>query len=201
MPNQCCAHGSRIALNLLHRSGRVQQTQRRGSQLHQGPEVHVALASPEPRTEGPASAQEVADGEPARVNTAYPLRESFGQLWSYGREGWARRFFENWRASLKWQRLEPYEKFAKMIDRHWDGITAYYKPENKSLSDSWKDSIIRFASSSAGHTDCVTKNTCGSKSSLACCQSSKISPNQPHSYTMTQRNGYSGLCLTAAGTA
>lgn len=46
-------------------------------------------------------------------------------------EAWARRFFENWRSSLKWQRLEPYEKFAKMIDRHWDGIAAYCKPENK----------------------------------------------------------------------
>jgi transposase len=53
-----------------------------------------------------------------RLNTAYVLKESFGQL----REGWARRFFENWRASLKWQRLPPYEKFAEMIDRHWDGI-------------------------------------------------------------------------------
>ena len=38
------------------------------------------------------------------------------------REGWARRFFDNWRASLEWQRLEPYEKFAEMIDRHWDVI-------------------------------------------------------------------------------
>ena len=59
-----------------------------------------------------------------RLNTAYVLR-------SYEREGWARRFFENWRASLKWQRLEPYEKFATMIDRHWDGIAAYCRPENK----------------------------------------------------------------------
>jgi len=66
-----------------------------------------------------------------RLNTAYVLKESFGQLWSYEREGWARRFFENWRASLKWQRLEPYEKFAVMIDRHWDGIAAYCRPENK----------------------------------------------------------------------
>ena len=46
-------------------------------------------------------------------------------------EGWARRFFENWRASLKWQRLKPYEKFAEMIDRHWDGIAAYCRLENK----------------------------------------------------------------------
>jgi transposase len=66
-----------------------------------------------------------------RLNTAYLLKESFGQLWDYEREGWARRFFENWRASLKWQRLKPYEKFAEMIDRHWDGIAAYCLPENK----------------------------------------------------------------------
>lgn len=66
-----------------------------------------------------------------RLNTAYLLKESFGQLWSYQREGWARRFFDNWRNALKWQRLKPYEKFAEMIDRHWDGIAAYCKPENK----------------------------------------------------------------------
>ena len=29
------------------------------------------------------------------------------------------------------QRLKPYEKFAEMIDRHWAGIAAYSKPENK----------------------------------------------------------------------
>ena len=66
-----------------------------------------------------------------RLNTAYVLKESFGQLWDYQRESWARRFFDNWRASLKWQRLKPYERFAEMIDRHWDGIAAYCKPENK----------------------------------------------------------------------
>ena len=66
-----------------------------------------------------------------RLNTAYLLKEAFGQLWDYQREGWARRFFDNWRASLKWQRLQPYERFADMIERHWDGIAAYCKPENK----------------------------------------------------------------------
>jgi len=66
-----------------------------------------------------------------RLNTAYLLKESFGQLWDYNREAWARKFFDNWRASLKWQRLKPYEKFAEMIERHWDGLAAYCKPENK----------------------------------------------------------------------
>jgi transposase len=65
-----------------------------------------------------------------RLNTAYVLKESFSQLWDYESEAWARKF-DNWRDSLKWQRLKPYEKFADMIDRHWDGIAAYCKPENK----------------------------------------------------------------------
>ena len=66
-----------------------------------------------------------------RLNTAYLLKESFGRLWSYQSECWARRFFENWRASLKWQRLKPCEKFAAMIERHWEGIASYCRPENK----------------------------------------------------------------------
>jgi len=66
-----------------------------------------------------------------RLNVAYLLKESFGQLWNYQSEAWARRFFENWRQALKWQRLKPYEKFARMIDRHWDGIAAYCQPQNK----------------------------------------------------------------------
>jgi len=66
-----------------------------------------------------------------RLNTAYLLKESFGQLWSYKSEAWARKFFENWKTGLQWQRLKPYEKFAEMIERHWDGIAAFCKVENK----------------------------------------------------------------------
>lgn len=66
-----------------------------------------------------------------RLNTAYVLKEQFGQLWSYQREPWARKFFEAWRRALRWQRLQPFEKFAGLIERHWDGITAYCQPENK----------------------------------------------------------------------
>ena len=32
---------------------------------------------------------------------------------------------------LQWDLLEPYERFAEMIDRHWDGVALYCKPENK----------------------------------------------------------------------
>ena len=41
-----------------------------------------------------------------------------------------RRFFENRKDAFKW-RLKPHEEFACMIDRHWEGIPAYGKPENK----------------------------------------------------------------------
>lgn len=66
-----------------------------------------------------------------RLYTAYLLKESFGQLWEYRTERGARAFFERWQDSLKWQRLEPYRKFAAMIERHWDGIASYCDPENK----------------------------------------------------------------------
>ena len=70
-----------------------------------------------------------------RVNTrlcrAYLLKESFGQLWSYRRPGWARRFFEAWRRDLRWQRLRSFETFTKLIESHWDGIEAYCHADNK----------------------------------------------------------------------
>jgi transposase len=66
-----------------------------------------------------------------RLNTAYLLKESFSQLWEYQQEGWVRKFFENWRASLKWQRLRPYEEFAQMIESHWGGIVAFIQLEDE----------------------------------------------------------------------
>lgn len=66
-----------------------------------------------------------------RLNTASLLKESFGQLWSYRTERGAQEFFERWKQGLRWQRLAPYQKFVGMIERHWDGIAAYCKPENK----------------------------------------------------------------------
>jgi len=66
-----------------------------------------------------------------RLNTAYVLKEQFAQLWTYRRAAWARKFFDEWRRVLRWQRLPAFEQFAAMIDRHWDGIVAYCEPQNK----------------------------------------------------------------------
>jgi transposase len=66
-----------------------------------------------------------------RLNTAYLLKESFGQLWDYRRPVWARLFFYQWKQSLRWQRLEPFERFGRLVTVHWDGIEAYCHEENK----------------------------------------------------------------------
>lgn len=66
-----------------------------------------------------------------RLHTAYLLKESFGQLWNYRREGWARRFFDHWKQALKWQRLAPFEQFAALVERNWEGIAAYCTAEEK----------------------------------------------------------------------
>lgn len=64
-----------------------------------------------------------------RLQTAYLLKESFDQFWTYLSATWARKFFDNWKDSLKWQRLKPLEEFAAMVDRHWDGIVAHLSIE------------------------------------------------------------------------
>jgi transposase len=42
-------------------------------------------------------------------------------------------FFENWTESLKWQRLDPFVKFAAMVERSWDGLAEYCRQEEKPL--------------------------------------------------------------------
>ena len=66
-----------------------------------------------------------------RLQVAYLLKESFDQLWSYRREGWARAFFLDWQQALRWQRLAPYEKFVELVLRHWDGIAAWCRLKHK----------------------------------------------------------------------
>ena len=66
-----------------------------------------------------------------RLYKAYLLKESFGQLWDYKNPAWARKFFDHWKAPLRWSRLKPFQDFAKMIARHWDGIVSYCHPDHK----------------------------------------------------------------------
>jgi transposase len=69
-------------------------------------------------------------------------------------------FFENWWASLKWQRLKPYQNFAKMIEQHSDGIAAYCKAENEvalGFVEGLNNKILVIQRRAYG---CATKNIC-----------------------------------------
>ena len=66
-----------------------------------------------------------------RLHGACLLKESFDQLWDDEREARARRCLEHGKSALQWQRLKPYEKFVKLVDRPWDGIVAHCDPRNK----------------------------------------------------------------------
>ena len=66
-----------------------------------------------------------------RLYKAYLLKEQFGQLWDFDTAADARQFFFQWKEALLWQRLEPYRKFAAMVDKHWDGIVSFCDPQNK----------------------------------------------------------------------
>jgi len=59
-----------------------------------------------------------------KLAKAHLLKESFRHLWSYRSTTWARKFFTAWVRDLRWTRLKPYKVFAKMVEKHLDGILA-----------------------------------------------------------------------------
>jgi len=60
-----------------------------------------------------------------RVMKAYLLKESLDRLWSYTYEGAMLRFLKSWIDQLRWQRLKPMEKLARMLLEHLEGILNY----------------------------------------------------------------------------
>ena len=101
-----------------------------------------------------------------RLNTAYVLKESFGQLWDYRSERGARAFFERWKDSLKWQRLEPYRKFAKLIESHWTASPPTVIQTIKSVLDWLKESTTKSGFYNDELMDIVTRTISSSKSLL-----------------------------------
>jgi transposase len=98
---------------------------------------YVLLSSRESRPlDGRNALKKAARRQQATLNTAYLLKESFGQLWDYLTEHWARAFFERWQDALKWKRLEPYRKFFSH-DRTPLGRYRF-------LLQSWQQGLPRF---------------------------------------------------------
>src|SRR2546422_4561459 len=60
-----------------------------------------------------------------RVMKAYLLKESLDRLWNYTYEGAMLRYLQSWIDQLRWQRLKPMEKLARMLLDHLEGILNY----------------------------------------------------------------------------
>lgn len=60
-----------------------------------------------------------------RLLKAYLLKESLDRLWNYRYEGAMLRYLQSWIDQLRWQRLKPMEKLARMLLNHLDGILNY----------------------------------------------------------------------------
>src|SRR3954467_10837524 len=60
-----------------------------------------------------------------RLLKAYLLKESLERLWFYRYEGAMLRYLQKWIDQLRWQRLTPFEKLARMLLDHLDGILNY----------------------------------------------------------------------------
>jgi transposase len=60
-----------------------------------------------------------------RVFKAYMLKESLERLWNYSYRGAMLNYLKKWMDQLRWQRLAPFEKLAKTLLKHVDGIANY----------------------------------------------------------------------------
>ena len=60
-----------------------------------------------------------------RLLKAYLLKESRERLWFYRYEVAMLRYLQKWIEQLRWQRLRPFEKLARMLLDHLDGILNY----------------------------------------------------------------------------
>ena len=75
--------------------------------------------------EGKRSLFETLRGLHLKVGRAWALKESLRCLWTYLREGMARRFFKQWFWWATHSRLKPVARVAQMFRRHLDHIVTY----------------------------------------------------------------------------
>jgi transposase len=60
-----------------------------------------------------------------KVFEGYMLKESLDRLWTYHYEGAMLNYLQRWIDQHRWQRLEPFQKLARMLLDHLDGILNY----------------------------------------------------------------------------
>lgn len=62
-----------------------------------------------------------------KLYRAMLLKDDFMDLYTYQREGWARRFLEGWLRRAMYSKLEPMKKVARMIRSHLEGVLGWVR--------------------------------------------------------------------------
>jgi transposase len=100
---------------------------RKGGRMREvGEGETLAVADPLGEPEGPKRQElNTLFSMNRRLLKAYLLKESLERLWFYRYEGAMLRYLQKWIYQLRWQRLRPFEKLARMLLDHLDGILNY----------------------------------------------------------------------------
>ena len=61
-----------------------------------------------------------------RTARAWAIKEDLRWLWDYMRRGWAEKHWRRWYFWATHSRLDPVVEVAKMIQRHYDGVMAFF---------------------------------------------------------------------------
>jgi transposase len=86
-----------------------------------------------------------------KTSRAWAIKETLRGLWSYRREGWARRFFKRWYAWAIRSQLEPVKRVARMVKRHIDNIVTYCKhPITNAVAEGINSKIMSIKRQSSG---------------------------------------------------
>jgi len=59
------------------------------------------------------------------LSRAWYLKEDLQRFWDYVREGWAEKHLRQWLWWASHSRLEPFQRFARLVRRHLEGILAW----------------------------------------------------------------------------
>ena len=66
-------------------------------------------------------------GRQLKVGRAWAMKELFRHFWTYKTEGWARRFFGNWKKWVDGSNLGPMKKVARMIEKRFENVVSYLR--------------------------------------------------------------------------
>lgn len=103
---------------------------RQAAYFHQGSEIYLAGPSAESHRQRPQEPEAAARGQQAsqhRVPAEGILQPAVGLQ----QRGLGQEVLRELARAVEMSASETLRDFADMIERHWDGIAAYCKPENK----------------------------------------------------------------------